>query len=175
MRVENQRPSRTPRSHGPTQQPLNCCGWRCCGSCGASAICAEVMRRATSSPWSTGNVCTALAKGTAAKLHHMDARVSSCGMPGPKEDSTPRLVCALPVPRRQRLCRTIAARESLHVSGNGVHSCVHSQPLFQGGIVFHDLHQEGVIRRANGDMVRLAVMERGSRRARRGRTCSTAC
>jgi hypothetical protein len=55
----------------------------------------------------------------------------------------------------QRLFRTTATWESLHLRGNGVKSCAHSQPFLQGGKVFHGLHHEGVIRSANGYMLRL--------------------
>jgi hypothetical protein len=58
-------------------------------------------------------------------------------------------------PPAQRFFRTTAAWASLHLCGNGVKSFAHSQPFPQGGKVFHEPHHEGVIRSANGYMVRL--------------------
>ena len=58
-------------------------------------------------------------------------------------------------PSAQRIFRPTAAWASLHLCGNGVKSFAHSQPFFQGGKVLHEPHHEGVIRSANGYMVRL--------------------
>ena len=72
-----------------------------------------------------------------------------------RSDPAPRGWSVPSRPPLQRLFRTTATWESLHFCGNGVKSCAHSQPFFQSGKVFYELHHEGVTRSANGYMLRL--------------------